>query len=151
MPKFSLQSYTRLASCHPDLRRLFINVVDFYDCTILEGVRSHEQQVINVNKGVSKTLESKHLLEFSREPAEGVDAVDVAPYPLAWPKPPKGQEPAELRRWMKECARYYMFGGYVLAKAEIMGIKIVWGGDWNGNHEVDDQSFDDLVHFELKR
>ena len=30
-----------------------------------------------------------------------------------------------------------------------MNIKLRWGGDWNDNKDFSDQTFDDLVHFEL--
>ena len=30
----------------------------------------------------------------------------------------------------------------------MMGIKIRWGGDWDSDTQVNDNKFDDLVHFE---
>jgi len=30
-----------------------------------------------------------------------------------------------------------------------MGIRLRWGGDWDGDTELDDNKFDDLPHFEL--
>jgi len=39
--------------------------------------------------------------------------------------------------------------GIVKGIAYIMGIPIRWGGDWNENHDLSDNNFDDLVHFEL--
>ena len=60
-------------------------------------------------------------------------AVDVCPYPIDWNN--------------KE--RFYHFAGYVKGIADSMGIKIRWGGDWDGDTVFDDQSFHDLPHFEL--
>lgn len=142
MPSYSELSYSRLNTCDVRLQSIFMEVIKTIDCTILEGERSEERQRKNIEKGVSKTMDSKHLLRPSK-------AVDVAPYPLKWPKPPKDDSVAERTRWMKEYAMFYLFAGYVLRVAEEKGIKIRWGGDWNGNFQVDDQSFDDLVHFEL--
>ena len=52
---------------------------------------------MNVAKGVSKTLESRHLPEFSADPEDGVDAVDLAPDPVRWPQlKPKLQSIDEL-------------------------------------------------------
>lgn len=31
-----------------------------------------------------------------------------------------------------------------------MGVTLRWGGDWDSDTEVNDNSFDDLVHFEIK-
>jgi peptidoglycan LD-endopeptidase CwlK len=46
-------------------------------------------------------------------------------------------------------SRQTLFAGYVLATAKAMGIDLRWGGDWNRDTEVRDNSFDDLVHFEI--
>jgi len=35
--------------------------------------------------------------------------------------------------------------------AHQMGVKVIWGGDWNGDGETKDNNFDDLVHIELKK
>jgi peptidoglycan L-alanyl-D-glutamate endopeptidase CwlK len=138
MPSFSKTSQTRLDTCAEPLRRLFQEVVQSWDCTILEGERTPEQQAINVRKGVSKTLLSKHI------PAAGAQsrAVDVAPFPLAWPD-------RQAPNYAKALARFYFFGGYVLGVAARLGIPVVWGGDWDGDHDIHEQDFDDLVHWEL--
>jgi peptidoglycan L-alanyl-D-glutamate endopeptidase CwlK len=44
MPKFSEKSAEKLNTCHPDLVRLFQEVVKYFDCTILEGMRGRERQ-----------------------------------------------------------------------------------------------------------
>ena len=36
-----------------------------------------------------------------------------------------------------------------MSTANGMGIKIRYGGDWNGNFDLKDQNFYDGVHFEL--
>jgi peptidoglycan LD-endopeptidase CwlK len=142
MPKFSQQSLDKLKTCHTDLRLLFERVIHSWDCVVLEGERSGEQQQRNVAKGVSKTMNSLHLLRPSQ-------AIDVAPHPLKWPKPPEDESAAELKRWMKEYALFYYFAGYVLACADSIGLKIRHGGDWDMDRNILEQDFDDLVHFEL--
>ena len=42
------------------------------------------------------------------------------------------------------------FAGYVQGVAEQLGIKIRWGGDWDSDFDFKDQTFNDLVHFELR-
>lgn len=128
MPKFSKKSAERLAECHPDLQRLFKKVIETVDCTILCGYRGEKEQKEAFEKGHSK-LEfglSKHNVKPSL-------AVDVSPFPIDW----------------NDRERFYYFGGWVLAVAETMGIKIRWGGDWNRNHNLKDQHLFDLPHFEL--
>ncbi len=126
MPRFSDRSLTQLRTCHPDLVRLFAEVINHWDATVLEGHRTEEQQRENVRKGVSKTMNSRHLDDPSH-------AVDVAPYPVDW----------------QDTERFRAFGGFVLGVASQMGIPLRWGGDWNGNRSFRDQTFHDLPHFEL--
>ena len=126
MPRFSNRSLTQLDSCEPDLRRLFFEVINHWDCTVIEGQRTEEQQEENVRRRVSQTMYSKHLFDPSQ-------AVDVAPYPIDW----------------NDLERFRAFGGFVLGVASQMGIPIRWGGDWDGDRKFKDQSFIDLPHFEL--
>ncbi len=137
MPKFSRRSKERLNTCHPDLVRLFTEVVKHYDCTILEGKRTKERQAELVRQGMSKTMNSKHINEpFSL-------AVDVVPYPIEWNR--RGQQ------------RMRHFAGFVFGVASQLGIsdRLRWGGDWDGDvwtrkDGLVDQSFMDLPHYELK-
>ena len=124
MANFSPASSKELSTVDIRLQHLFNEVVKHWDCQVLDGIRTEAEQIKNVQKGVSQTMKSKHL--------DGL-AVDVAPYPVDW----------------KDTQRFYAFGGFVLGVASQMGIKIRWGGDWNGNRDLKDQTFFDLPHFEL--
>lgn len=149
MPRFSSRSTMRLSTIRPELATLFGEVVRRRDCTILCGVRSKAEQDRLCNIGRSKVMwpNSKHNVEH---PDDLARAVDVAPYfadqdpPIIWPYA------AQFRKdYAKECGLYYNFAGYVQAIAERKGIRIRWGGDWDGDGRYTDQSFDDLVHYEL--
>jgi peptidoglycan L-alanyl-D-glutamate endopeptidase CwlK len=148
---FSARSQANLATVHPDLRLVFETVVKSWDCIILEGERSEAQQAANVAKRVSKTMESRHRTEYSRYPDAGVDAVDAAPAPLRWPQPPVGTSVAERQQWQKDVARFYYFAGFVLGVAQQLGVKLRHGGDWDGDRDIHEETFDDLVHFEIVR
>ena len=127
--RFGHASEKQLQTCHPDLQRLFRRVVEFWDCTVIEGKRSEAQQRLNVASGASKTMASKHVY-----PLDGPSlAVDVAPYPIKW----------------KDYNRFYAFSGFVIGTAREMGITLRWGGDWDSDRVLDDQIFNDLPHFEL--
>lgn len=128
MPNFSYSSNVNLAESHPELQRLFSRAVQNFDCTVLVGHRGKEAQTEAVRTGHSKTnwAASAH----NKTPS---NAVDVAPYPIDW----------------SDRERFHLFAGYVLGIANEMGISIRWGGDWDRDTEVKDNSFDDLVHFEL--
>lgn len=138
MPAFSQIGMARLGTCDERLQRVFKKVVQTVDCSILCGHRGKAEQDAAVAAGNSQTPwpTSKHNSYPSK-------AVDVAPYPVKW-----GSEgSAEQRR--KDIARFYLFAGYVKAVADSMGINVRWGGDWDGDIDFNDQSFDDLPHFEL--
>lgn len=127
MPQFGKTSREKLATCHPVLQKLFNEVIKHYDCTILEGHRSDEDQLKAFNLGRSKVKSGgKH----NQIPSQ---AIDVTPWPIDW----------------NDKTRFYHFAGMVLGIAKMMNIKIRWGGDWNSNNNLKDQSFFDLPHFEL--
>lgn len=126
---FSERSLENLATCHDDLQILFKEVIKRYDCTIIQGWRSNEEQDEHYRTGKSKLQagQSKHNTKPSR-------AVDVVPYPIDW----------------NDYNRFYYFGGLVKGIASSLDITIRWGGDWNGNNNFKDQNFHDLPHFELQ-
>ena len=128
MPSFSSRSLARLNTCDERLQRVFLEVVRHVDCTILEGYRDEETQEEMVRQGKSKVHwpDGNHNKVPSR-------AVDAAPYPIDW----------------EDAGRFYMFAGYVLATANMMGIRLRLGADWDGDFTLKDQSFNDLPHFEL--
>jgi hypothetical protein len=130
VPTFSDKSAEKLATCHPDLQRLFNEVIKSVDCTVLEGHRGKERQEEAYKNGYSKTPwpESKHNSIPSR-------ACDVVKYPVDF-------KSADARD-------YYFLAGYVLSTAERLGIKIRWGGDWDSDRNLKNQKFYDLPHFEL--
>ena len=143
MPKFSAASNIKLMTCHPDLVRLFRAVVVDYDCTILDGARTESDQLDKIKRGLSKVTnvaDSKHVVSDERPLS---DAVDAAPYPVIWPDPY-----GTTADHNHQVGRFYHFAGYVKAKANELGIKIRWGGDWNSDGTFTDQKFDDLDHFE---
>ncbi len=141
MPAFGRQSLDHLVTCQEPLRRVLLFVVLHFDCSVLEGVRLPERQQELYDTGATRTLDSRHLPDDSGLSS----AVDVAPYPVVWPN----REAMTDGEWMKAYARFYLFAGFVLAVAASMGIRLRWGGDWDGDKTLSDQTFDDLVHFEL--
>jgi len=128
MPSFGKSSTENLSQCHSDLQLLFNIVVRKFDCSVICGSRTETEQNRTFLEGKStlKYPESFHNLKPSL-------AVDVCPYPINW----------------QNHKRFYFFAGYVKHVAESLGIKIRWGGDWDGDTIIDDQNFNDLPHFEL--
>ncbi len=128
MPRYSKRSATKLAECDERIQKVFNTVIETVDNTILVGHRNESDQEEMYDQGKSQVQwpDSKHNSSPSK-------AVDVAPYPIDW----------------EDRERFTLFAGYVLGVAENMGIKLRWGGDWDRDFKTADNSFDDLVHFEL--
>ena len=128
MPSFSPVCVQRLGSCDARLQLLFCEVIKGFDCVIIEGHRDKAAQDKAVAEGRSKEVwpHGKHNSEPSK-------AVDVMPNPIVW----------------DDKLRATYFAGYVLGVADKLGIKIRWGGDWNGKHDPTHNTFQDLGHFEL--
>ncbi len=129
MAHYGHTSEARLNTVHPALQELFRHVIEKYDNAIIYGMRTETAQRKLVDEGLSKTMNSKHLPQ-----RDGfAHAVDVAPYPIDW----------------ENTKQFYHFAGYVQGIADRLGIEIRWGGDWDSDFDLDDQTFMDLVHFEL--
>ena len=125
MPRFGKRSKERLKGVNSKLVNVLNELVKIMDVTIIEGLRTEARQNELLAQGKSKTKYSKHL--------EG-KAVDLAPYPIDW----------------KDRERFHYMGGMVRGIGQQMGVTIRWGGDWDSDGEIKDNSFDDLVHVEIK-
>lgn len=123
---FSRRSQSRLATVHPDLRRVFNRAISIspIDFTILEAVRSPRRQRQLLRSGATRTMKSRHL----PHPADGLArAVDVAPLV------------AGRVRW--DWPLYHRLAGIIKQAAEDEGVPIEWGGDW--------RTFKDGPHWQL--
>lgn len=103
------KSKGRLEGLHPDLISVVEKAIEIteIDFTVLEGLRNILRQQLLVEKGASKTMNSRHLTGH---------AVDLAPYldgrvDWSWPLHHK------LANTMKE-------------SASSLNIQLEWGGDW---------------------
>lgn len=128
MPQFGEKSLQKLETCHPDLQKVFLKVIEKYDCTVVCGHRTKEEQDEAVRMGNSKLA-----WPYSKHNSLPSKAIDCVPFPVDW----------------SDTSRFYHFAGYVLAVAQSLGVKLRWGGDWDGNLQFRDEKFKDLPHFEL--
>lgn len=128
MFKFGERSLKNLSEAHPDLQRLFHEVIKYYDCAVIEGHRPKDEQdrAFHAGKSQLKYPNSKH----NKMPSM---AVDVIPWPVDW----------------NDWKRFYHFAGFVKGVAAQMGIKIRCGADWDSDNDFKDQTFHDMPHFEL--
>jgi peptidoglycan L-alanyl-D-glutamate endopeptidase CwlK len=152
MPNYSKESLEKLRTCEPDLITVFTEVIKYLNLTIIYGYRSpsiqmqlfrsgrifkdgkwvidRKDKVVTYCDGTEK--KSNHNYNPSR-------AVDIAPYPIDW----------------NDRERMYFFAGAIMESARRLREErkishdLRWGGDWDLDTEVQDQTFMDLAHFEL--
>lgn len=154
------RSLARLASCHPDIQRVVkraaANASADEDFTVLEGVRTREQMMVNYGKGrtaaqcVAKGVGASYAQPkaakvtwlnnpFASAHAKQADgyshAVDLAPWPIDW----------------NNLARFDRMAELVLAAAKQEGVDLRWGADWNQNGKPRERGETDSPHFELAR
>ncbi len=102
-------SKNNLKGVHPDLvkvveRAISLTTVDF---RVIEGLRSKQRQIELVNKGASKTLNSRHIT------GHAVDVVALIGGSVRWDWPLYDKIAKAFKQSAKE-----------------LNIPIVWGGDW---------------------
>ena len=121
--KWGTTSLYNLKGIHPDLRKvcdraLYLSSRDF---RILDGLRTKAEQTTNVKKGVSQTMNSRHLtghaIDFGVLKNGGVDWADIP--------------------------GFVMIGMAFKQAAKELNIPIVYGGDW--------RTLKDYGHVELSR
>ncbi len=128
MPHFSKKSKAKMATCDPRLQEIFNEAIKIVDFMILEGHREEDRQneLYEAGKSKVKYPYGKH----NKRPSK---AGDAAPWPIDW----------------EDRERFYFLAGVIIAIGAMKGIKIRYGGDWDGDRDFKDNQFDDLVHFEI--
>jgi len=162
MPKYSTRSQQKLLTVHQDLQVIFNQVIKEYDCTIVFGRRTTSEQFLLYQRGRKLvgdawiiedkkkvvTYKDGHCKRSKHQPPDGEVlslAADVIPYHKKYPH----------IRW-KDTKSLYHFSGYVRGVADTLKAygeiehDVVWGGDWRDSFALDENSFMDLVHFQLK-
>ena len=129
MPNFGKVSKERLTTAHPDLQKLFNEIIKNIDCSVTEGHRGKELQNKYFDEGKSKVKfpNGKHNANPSK-------AIDICPYPVDY----------------EDRERFTLFAGFVLGIAKSMGINMRWGGCWKNDFNPKTNNFDDMPHFELR-
>ncbi len=134
--QFSQKSKDALFTCHKDLIAIFLEVIKFRDCKILEGHRGKEAQEEAYRNGASKKR-----WPYGNHNSFPSNAVDVTPF--------LREKPVDLN----DIPRHIYFGGFVMGIADTLRDEkkithqIRWGGDWDGDLNPKDGW--DFVHFEL--
>lgn len=152
------RSRSRLAGVHPDLVRVVMRAAQLAqpadDFTVLEGVRSRQQMMINYGKGrtvtecTRKGVDARHAqpnvpkVTWLNDPfasphavkADGYGhAVDLAPYPIDW----------------DNVSRFDRLAHLMFDAAKMEGVHIKWGADWDEDGKPRERGESDSPHFQL--
>lgn len=125
------RSKQNLVGVHPDLVRLTELAIQItkQDFTVVQGLRTEQQQASAVKSGNSWTMRSRHLTGH---------AIDVVPYPVDW----------------NDLNKFKLIRDAFFQASSELEIPIRWGGDWNDNGSYQDEikrGTYDGGHFELSR
>ena len=129
MPRFGKKSKEGLNTCDDRLQKVFNEVIKYVDCSVLCGHRGEKEQNEAYESGRSNAKYPK-----GRHNSNPSKAVDVMRYPVDW----------------KDLERQTLFAGFVIGIANQMGIKLIWGNDWDGDFETKDTGLKDYPHFEIR-
>lgn len=132
MSKLSKLSLSRLYTCDPRLITLVLEAIKTtpIDFMVVCGARSKADQDKAVAEGKSKTPwpKSRH----NRTPSEAVDLCPMIQGKLDWSR-----------------SKLKLLAKHILSEATRLGIPVRWGGDFNQNGVIGDDTFIDMPHFEL--
>lgn len=149
--RWGQRSLDRLGGCHADIRRVADAALASspFDLTVVTGFRKQAEQdeAFRVGRSKLRWPDSKHNhRDVLGDPCSL--AVDLAPYLQPGWIPWGSKE--EHGHTIAQQLRYWdILAGVVLGAAESLHIPMRWGGDWNRNGILVDQTFHDLPHFEL--
>lgn len=126
--KFSNRSRSKLETCDSRIIEVMEEAIKYIDFSVLEGHRDKDLQDLYYEQGKSKLKypQSKH----NQYPSL---AIDIAPFPIDW----------------NNRERFVYLAGIIKGIAFEKGYKLRWGGDWDSDNELHDQTFFDLPHFEI--
>jgi peptidoglycan L-alanyl-D-glutamate endopeptidase CwlK len=133
MASLGRSSRAKLDTCDPVLIDLLEEAIKVMDFTVVCGHRSHEEQARLFKEGLSE-VDAGH----SKHNPYPSQAVDVAPY-----------YKVDKIRWDDIEAMCILYG-IIQGIAHMKGVAIRWGGDWDGDMDRRDQTFDDVWHIELE-
>lgn len=107
--RFGERSLKNLAEVHADLKRVAARALELstVDFAVTDGLRTKEEQAVNLQKGVSQTKNSRHLT------GHAIDVVAIVGGRASW-----------------DWGHYQSIAVAFKAAAAILAIDIEWGGDW---------------------
>lgn len=133
MPRLGTRSRENLDTCDRRLVEVCHRVIEIVDFAVVEGHRGQELQELHYAEGRSKVRWPNGA--HNQNPSK---AVHLLPWPFD-----------SERDWLN-FRHFDQLAGIVRGVSAMLGIRIRWGGDWDCDWDLHDQSFNDLLHYELR-
>jgi len=156
MPVFGARSKRERATCHPLLQKASGLAIRHWDFTIIHGWRGEEIQNELVARGLSKTpwpqSQHNHLATIA-DVSEGFAKEVGEPLSMAFDFAPWHKTSPHVR-WRRTEEFYHMAGLIIGISEDLLyerGFRFRYGGDWDDDQDLCDQTFMDLGHLELRR
>ena len=128
MPSFGERSTASLDTVDLRLVRVLDEAIKHFDFSVLEGHRPEREQNEAYDAG-----RSQRLWPTGSHNSMPSKAVDVAPYPIDW----------------EDAQSFVYLAGCIVGIGAFLGVRIRYGGDWNSDRKMADETFRDLGHLEL--
>lgn len=136
--RFGTRSKAVRATLHCDLQAIVDKALSYgiYDFGLTCGHRTVEQQQQLFAEGKTHIDGISRLGKHNQTPSEAVDFI------------PSPGEINGINVWSDK-QRFAVIAGLLMAAAAELGIKVRWGGDWDGDGNNADSRLHDMPHLEL--
>lgn len=129
--KYWSKSKENFDSLHPILKDVVLFVLDHMDIEVFYGYRTQAEQ--NKLFGEKKSKVTYPHSKHNKSPSQAMDLQIYEDGKATW-----------------DTEKYKQLYHLVMFYALNNELNIRWGGNWDGDNTIlDDQSFDDLMHFEI--
>ncbi len=150
MANFGERSLSNLDTCHEDIKLILGQAIQYYDFSVICGIRNTAEQQRLFHDGKSQldgiNRKSKHQGRPNEDGEIVSFAVDIMPY-KSGTNAFSGDE--------KDNRRFYYLMGIIKAISEhlltqgFITHKVTFGLDWDGDDIYKDQNFDDMPHVQI--
>ena len=149
MASFGKVSNDRLFTCVEPIIVTANAVVKIFDCTVLCGRRSKEEQTKLYTSTPQRTkVQWPHSKHNVINPEDLSKAIDIVPYHsqsphIRWPDPKK-----RPKTFAKDLGHFYSLATAFRIIGLSLGYVFRSGFDWDSDWDINDQFFDDVPHHE---
>lgn len=145
MYSFGKKSQMLLDTCHQDIQKVMNEAIKHKDFSIAYGHRTKPEQFALFKQGrkfkngkwvkVGPTVTDRDgNIKMSEHNYYPSHAIDILPYPF--------------NGW-KDLNQFMSLKEVIFEAAKTVGVKLVWGADWDSDGDIKEHSLQDYPHYQL--